>query len=350
MTKTFKGEYYGDMVQRIADYMRCRGYLVVVQACNPRQEEFHKWLSLQASRCDGLIIHADSLEPCQLQLIMRSIPAAVLLNRFIQPYSERCVYLDNNIGGIIAARHLLQHGHTRIAMVTGPSFMAEVRERTKGFVDTIKLTTEASCPLQFESDFSHEGGQRTMQRILNSGQSVTAIFFQNDAMALGALDYCQQRGISVPGQYSIIGYDDIDSCRFSFPRLTSVRQPLESIGQAAAQKLDQLLTNADSGCKNTMPKMECAYFIPQLFARDSVASPGAPSSCTLQANDVQFSAREQECLEWTAQGKTSWEISVILGVAESTVSFHLRNVGKKLHSNNRTHSVALALKNGLIEL
>lgn len=344
VTKTFRGSYYGRMVQCIADFMQERGYLAVVQSCDLSQGNMDKWLHLQASQCDGLIIHSDTLSDEALTNIFEQYPATILMNRYLRKFPSRCVYLDNRLGGALAAKYLVQQGHTSVAMVTGPSGLHEVKERTLGFNNMLDKYPDAHCRLHIESDFNMEGGAVAMETIVNSKNSISAVFFQNDDMAYGALAYCQKLGISIPEAYSIIGYDDLLPCNFTQPRLTSIHQPLEAIGEAAAAKLHKLLSNEEQDKKTTSAsgKLHCDYFLPTVTERNSVAR--MPDD----HHDHQLSDREVECLTWTAKGKTSWEISVILGIAECTVSFHLRNVGKKLCTNNRTHSVTLALQHGLI--
>lgn len=345
LTKTFHSSYYGRMVQHITEFMQDRGFLAIVQSCDLGGEgELEKWLHRQASQCDGLIIHPYSLSDELLTDIMDIYPSAVLMGRYLQPHKERCVYLDNKMGGSLAAKYLLDHGHRTVAMVTGPSTMEAVRDRSAGFIDTIGELPSARCTKIIESDFCIDGGAEAMDFLFGLDESISAVFFQNDDMALGALAYCQRNNIDVPKDLSIIGYDDLAACEYSYPRLTTIHQPLDAIGEAAARLLYQRIAEKPQKPWQVESLKNGTYFLPEITERDSV------SHFQHDHNEIELSAREAECLTWTAKGKTSWEIAVILGIAESTVSFHLSNVCKKLSSNNRTHSVALALKQGLIEL
>lgn len=339
VTNSFESAYYNRLVETATNYLMARGFEVVVQSnLHSPKGELQAFESLANNQCDGLILHSDTLDNEVLNDVMREHPNAVLLNRHLALFPERCVEVDNIQGGEIAARFLVSLGHRNIAMVGGPTKYFESNDRSRGFKRVLK-THGIDLIREFPGNFVQDCGERAIEQIHAENSNVTAVFFQNDVMAFGALNACRRLGIKVPEHLSIIGFDGISMCEYVSPKLTSVQQPLREIGEHAAKIICDLLLGVKPD-KRTVG----ASYIPVLAERESVSPPMGHSLDT-----VSLTQRESECLTWTANGKTSWEISVILGVSESTATFHLRNAGVKLKASNRAHAVAKALHLGLIE-
>jgi LacI family transcriptional regulator len=337
----FDSPFYGRVAEYASNYLMKHGCNAIVQSrSRTKISEMQAWLSLDVCDCDGFLIHPGTLTNNELLQLLERFPTSILINRYLPPYEKQCVYLDNFYGGYLAANFLLGLGHTRIAMVTGPKPYFDVQERTAGFENALAGNQPSlGVSLVIEGDFTIGSGAAALQEIVESSKRVTAVFFHNDDMALGALTQCKAMGINVPGDISIIGYDDEQLCRHTTPQLTSIRQPLQQVGETAAQLMLQML-NDDQLSDNDKPqKIE---YKPELVERDSVK----------QLNSVRYSTlltkREIECLEWIAIGKTTADVSTLLEIAESTITFHLRNAIEKLDSKNRSHAVNIALKKGVI--
>lgn len=340
ITNDFESTYHGHMIEGASSYLLKKGFQALVQSSySSHLAAVDDYFSLKNGECDGLIVHADTSSDDELNTLISQQPNAVLLNRFLPSHPSRCVFFDNQEGGSLAARCLLDHGHERIAMVQGPDTCFEARERAIGFTRELE-ESGLEVTKVLSSDVDEASGEQAMERIAHSNDKITAVFFHNDEMAFGALKTCRRLSISVPYDISIIGFDGLPMCNYVFPRLTSVQQPLHQIGEHAAKLVcDLVLGNSDANTSQN----NC--YTPILIERESVAPPSGVSS-----KQTSLTKREKECLSWTAGGKTSWEISVILGISESTATFHLRNAGVKLNANNRTHAVAKAMHEGLIEL
>ena len=339
VANSFESAYYNRLVESASNYLTARGFLVVVQSnLHTPQGELQAFESLANNQCDGLIIHSDTLDDEVLNDVMRQYPNAVLLNRHLPLFPERCVEVDNIQGGEVAARYLTSLGHRHIAMVNGPEKYLESNDRAAGFKRVLKtqgIELVADLPGRFVQDC----GERAMEKIHEQHSNVSAVFFHNDVMAFGALNACRRLGIKVPEHISIMGFDGIPMCEYVSPKLTSVQQPMREIGEQAAKIICDLLLSVKPD-----KRYVGTSYTPVLAERESVSPPMGHSTET-----VSLTQRESECLTWTANGKTSWEISVILGVSESTATFHLRNAGVKLKASNRAHAVAKALQLGLIE-
>ena len=143
--------------------------------------------------------------------------------------------LPDNVGGARAlARRLVELGHRRFAVISGPPLLTTTRDRLDGFTaglaeHGIALEPSATVP----GDFSREGGMAAMSRLLDANTDATCVFALNDAMALGALRTMRARGVACPGRVSLAGFDDIPGALDTNPTLTTVRIPLAEIGAMA---------------------------------------------------------------------------------------------------------------------
>ena len=141
-----------------------------------------------------------------------------------------------------AARHLLGLGHRRIAAITGPSGWVATEDRLRGFRAALAATGIMPDPqLEAAADFEIEGGAAAARTLLDLPEPPTAIFAFNDNMAVGAMQAARERGVRVPEELSIVGFDDTEQATIVTPTLTTVRQPLAEMGRMAVSLLMRLL-------------------------------------------------------------------------------------------------------------
>ncbi|MFC4425209.1 LacI family DNA-binding transcriptional regulator [Deinococcus navajonensis] len=180
----------------------------------------------------------------------------------------RTVQVDNYAGAALATRHLLALGHRRIAHVRGQhSALRDATEREAGYCATVHEAGLPVCPsLLRDGEFSEAGGERAARQLLSLPQPPTAIFAANDRSALGVLRAAAALGLRVPHDLSVVGFDDIHAASVTDPPLTTVRQPLEQMGAAAATLLIDLIRG--------VPVVEPHVIFPaQLVVRGSTAPP-----------------------------------------------------------------------------
>ena len=239
----FDSVYYGALLDGAEKAISAEGFKMLAESTRERAEgERDAWASLLERQCEAVIIHCDSLDDEELAQWMKRYPKSVLMNRLLPAFEDRCIHLDNRRGGALAAHYLLEKGHRQIAMVTGPSKYYEVQDRTEGF--TLALKEHGLEPVIVESNFLVSGGYEATEQLLERGIPLTGIFFQNDEMAAGAIEACRERGVDVPTDLSMIGFDDIPTSRHLMPKLTTIRQPLREIGAAAGRLAHALVTDA----------------------------------------------------------------------------------------------------------
>ena len=147
------------------------------------------------------------------------------------------VQADNWMGGVIATRHLLELGHKRIGIITGPDEMLCSRARLDGYSAALAERNIPTSPeLITEGDFTTPGGYEGAMALLEDEQSrPTAIFAGNDLQAMGVYEAARQLKIRIPEDLSVIGFDDIQTAAYMGPALTTVRQPLQDMAATAAR-------------------------------------------------------------------------------------------------------------------
>jgi LacI family transcriptional regulator len=184
------------------------------------------------------------------------------------PRSASLVTVDNEEGGGLAARHLVDLGHTELGVVTGPSGLPTARERLKGFAEAAGERKPHRRRIRYAEAYTLEGGRAAASDLLEREPGVTALFCANDLIALGAVDAARELGRAVPRDLSIVGFDDIFVSALVSPALTTIRQPLARLGKEAAELAIDLIEGRAAGPeRRTLPV--------ELVVRDSTVRQGA---------------------------------------------------------------------------
>lgn len=199
------------------------------------------------SRVDGIILTEPLLEDRRIALLQASgVPFAFLGSTVCQEVSW--VDGDNRGGAYQAVCKLGSLGHHRIATITGEPGLVSTRKRLAGYRDGLDaLGIEARDELVWSGDFTRQGGYEAVVRHLPQVQSgaVTAIFACNDLMAIGAIQALKEAGLQIPADVSVMGFDGIEIGQYLSPPLTTVQQPVFSLGQEVARVLlDQIQKGA----------------------------------------------------------------------------------------------------------
>lgn len=208
-------------------------------------EEVRSLQLLLERRVDGVIVLASSIPDDELRAIAEQAPLVIVARR-VQGLESQCVYVDNHGGAYRAMRYLLGLGHTRIAHITGTPSHPDAIDRLAGYRDAL---TDAGIPVDerliVTGAFIEESGLAAVEELLGRGERFTAIFAANDQIAYGAMLGLFNHGYRIPGDMSLVGFDDQFLSAYTLPPLTTVRQSSLEMGRAAAEGLLSLLSNEE---------------------------------------------------------------------------------------------------------
>jgi LacI family transcriptional regulator len=238
LTQDINSPFYGEALRGIEDALAGTGIapLFVSGHWRPRDEVDRIALML-ARRVDGVIILTGCLTDEQLLDYARKVPV-VVTGRKLTGHGLTSLRIDDFAGAKLATQHLIELGHRVIAHIAGPQDHSDSVERLRGYRAAL---TEAGINfdpnLVIYADFHEPSGVIAVNQLLSSHQSFTAIFAANDQTAFGARLAFFQRGIRVPEDVSLVGFDDIPAAQYAIPPLTTVHQPIYELGRIAAQSL-----------------------------------------------------------------------------------------------------------------
>lgn len=223
------------------------GYNFIMGNANDEQERELAYLNVLLSRqVDGiLLISTGAYQESIAFLSAQKIPLVVVDRATNLPQVDE-IFTENKQGGLIATEYLIDLGHERIGCITGPSFLTPSSQRVEGYYEAMQsrgIVPQESWVVT--GYFQHESGYRACQQLIQLNPRPTAIFVCNDLMAVGALCAIHEAGLSVPQDISIIGYDDIPLASYTVPRLTTIAQPAEQIGQMAVERLIDRLQDSE---------------------------------------------------------------------------------------------------------
>ncbi len=239
---SFKGNFYSTILETTDNELRAmHRHMVVANGSgegNGREQALDAIEFLIQRDCDGIVVISHELNDDDLARIQQRMPKIVVLNRNSTHLRDACFSVDHCYGGVLAARTLLEHGHRELAVLAGPSSAPDNVDRVNGFLREVAAHgIEPTAVPIVESNFTPDGGWHAMKALAERGLSFTGLFCANDDMAIGALSYLRQSGISVPNDLSVVGYDDVDAAAHAAPTLTSIHVPMGELTANAVRWL-----------------------------------------------------------------------------------------------------------------
>ena len=261
---TASGPYFPSIMRAVEETARNNGFhLIPTSGDATRSEELDAVNFLKSKQVDGLIIHVGKLADHDLLEIVNETPATIILNHYIPEIAENCINLDEEMGGYLATKYLLENGHTKIACITGPMIQNDCRGRLQGYCRALKeFAIKYDANLVVEGRFDLEKNLEAPRKLLDRDLQVTAIFCLNDQIALGVYDVLKDRHLSVGDDLSVIGYDNSFFCSHVTPKLTTINFPTREMSEEATQKVISLVKKK----KYLMPQK----LLPKLIIRNSV--------------------------------------------------------------------------------
>ncbi|MDX8539771.1 substrate-binding domain-containing protein [Mesorhizobium abyssinicae] len=230
--------FFASVARQIEDAGFVAGYTVILCNSDGSAEKEERYLSvLMAKQIDGLIFAGSSDHAGVFSRLAPDVPA-VLLDREIHSVHVDSVLVDHEHGGYLAGRYLVGLGHKRIGVIGGPRDSSSSPARLRGFTRALQEAgVDLPASAVVDSDYHFAGGRLAMERLLTQAPDITAVFACNDLMAMGAVTALRSRGLRVPDDMSMIGFDDIPYAVTTWPPLTTIAQPVEKIGTRAVSLL-----------------------------------------------------------------------------------------------------------------
>ncbi len=259
--------FFTDVARGVEDVANEQGLAVILCNSDDRPEKEAAYLDVLAEqRVQGVLITPTAELSPHLESLRNTGVPVVLLDRRAGTTDQCSVAVDDVLGGHLAAEHLLERGHRRIAFIGGHIGLPQIQERVDGVESAVLEALGSTETLTvLTPDLTVAGGRAAGSRIVGMPAATrpTAAVCANDLIALGLLQEMVRHGVRVPDEFAIVGYDDIDYAGAAAVPLTSVRKPRQELGAAAAQLL---LDEARSGGEH---QHQQRLFQPELVVRES---------------------------------------------------------------------------------
>jgi len=242
VSQAMDSPFYGEGLRAIERRLQPLGYAPLFMSGNwQEQEEIRCMEELINRGVDGIIMFAGGLGDAALKAYAQKVPI-VVTGRLLRAKGLFSMQVDDRHGALLAMRHLLELGHKRIAFVTGFANHPDANERLQGYKSALAGAGIGFDPqLVVPGDFHEEGGMRAVYTLMDSGVKFTAMFCVNDQTAYGACLALFRRGVGVPKDVSVVGFDDLPASTYRVPPLTCVRQSVQQLGECSAEAILQLI-------------------------------------------------------------------------------------------------------------
>jgi len=260
ITADFSDYFFTQVIVGAEAEARKQGYFFMLCSTERNPDDEPEYFRLLTERqVDGILFARPSTEEDSrhiLSLLRAEVPL-VTTAYWLPGERLTVVDVDNVDGGLQATECLIGLGHLKIGMITGPAGWKSVNDRTEGH----RLALErAGIPFDVSliehGDWSHQSGYEAMRRLLEKAPQITALFAQNDRMAIGAMRALGEAGRRVPDDIAVVGYDDIPAAAYCHPSLTTIRQPMQHVGEVATRLLIELINDPAAERKEVLLKTE----------------------------------------------------------------------------------------------
>lgn len=259
--------FNGEVFAGIEELANQHGYSVVLANSQGNAErEVAVVRALQEQRIDGVLVASSRVGALYMPMLSQLQIPIVLINNHHPSEFAHSVGIDNVDGAYRAVRHLIELGHKAIAYVGNRFGLESDADRREGFRKALRASKVASRPgLTIQGDGKPEGGAAAARDLLELARKPTAIFCYNDMTALGVMREAASRGLQLPRDLSVVGFDDLFFAPLLNPPLTTIHQPRNEIGRIAMKLLLALLEGA--------PAEKTIRIKGELVVRGSTGSP-----------------------------------------------------------------------------
>lgn len=236
LTQNFGSPFYDAIIQGLVKGLTGTEYFPIFADGQWQAEiEFEAIQAMLRRQIDGLVVLGGFLGYHEVKQLIGDIPLVMVVNR-ANGHEANSIFIDNIAGAYLATKHLIELGHRRIAHICGRLDHPDARDRQLGYRQALEEAGIQPDPdLVIEGTFRRQSGVLALEMLLSRGKPFSALFAANDQMAFGARLALYRRGIRVPEDISIVGFDDEPAAAFMIPPLTTMRQPAVELGLEAAR-------------------------------------------------------------------------------------------------------------------
>ncbi len=255
--------FFGEMMRAVELTLRTANKHTIITVGHNKLEQEEDGVDFLIGRnCDALIMHVEALSDDMLRAINRDKIPIALINRQVQGLEGACISLNDELGGYWACKHLTDLGHTRIAYIAGPIHKNDASQRLAGHNRALKEAGLSMDPrLFYEGNYYESGGIDGLTELMERNVDFTALVCANDWMASGAITCARDKGLNLPQDLSIIGFDNDMFAHHLYPKLTTLHNPIYDMGEMAAKYILNTVYKQKNHIKNV--------FEPQFIQRQS---------------------------------------------------------------------------------
>ncbi len=231
------GAFFGEMMAGVESELRAAGKHIIVTTGHSIEEKEKEGIEFLISRnCDAIILHVEAVSDAYLEELSKGKTPIFIISRYVENLADQCISLDNELGGYLATKSLLDLGHTDIACIAGPQYKYDAKARFEGYKRALaEYDITFNGELFYSADFKETGGSEGIAHLMSQQQQFTGLVCGNDEMASGAMNFAREKGLSLPEDLSVVGFDDVIFARYIHPKLTTILNPVNEMGRMAAK-------------------------------------------------------------------------------------------------------------------
>ena len=258
--------YFNAIIEGVEQILeRKEYYFILISSRNSPARENLYLNKLRRTLVDGLLVLSGMIrftDKMIEELVQSKVPIVFISHKSPHP-SISSVELDNFKGGFLATEHLIKLGHSDILHLTTSRRRSDAQDRLDGYLSAMqKYGLRKMCWIQESSD-NLKSGYKFMTHLLEKDRRPTAVFTFNDRSALGVIKATQNKGLRIPQDIAIVGFDDVPISTYSCPSLTTIRQPSTEMGRRGAELLLKVIKKCDTSA------VKHIVFPPKLIVRES---------------------------------------------------------------------------------
>lgn len=267
MVSELNGSFYGLMTGAIEKKFRAYGKHVIITPGHCDMEKEREGIEFLISRrCDALILHVEAVSDEYLIELSKGDTPIIILSRYVNEIADRCISLNNESGGYLATKALIDAGHKKIAYIAGPLFKTDSTDRLNGHKRALReANLQMDDRLLYVGDFREVGGMEGLQHFIDNNFDFSAVVCANDEMASGAMKYAREHDYNLPEDLSIVGFDNIIFANYLYPTLSTINNPIGEMGCMAASMILESIYN-----EKNIGEIKHA-FEPCFISRNSIA-------------------------------------------------------------------------------